>query len=580
MSGIKTTVGCCGANIYNRTVINAEDVEYDNTALLYPPGTDNVQEALDSIAGPAFSTPMTPTVLGLAFGEQPAGTGRNCLGEFVDSTAPQAISIYAGVIPQVLTNHDESILVQNWGDLTTLDARRSITMTNDCSYITGGQNLRESINLLNSVTIPINVDSTNGIHIASNCQIESTGGIDSKSSIALVAGDPLGPNVVSLGEQSCAISNGITNETLSVKEFNASQFDIWRLKTIPSATASEVLGYDSVTGLVTRQSAASALASPTSAGSVYGDVLGAPTSQLSLGYNCFSPATASGLNLYSSPISAAQTEFSPFEDVIYLSSASQANTHYTGSIAVHLSASLTQDMPFSVSMLAVAPSFSMPVRNSLLLAVSGQTLGTAGGGVDKTDAIALSSGFFSGANAVNLNDHSISLSNGLAGHTCATGELYLGSISKFTLAGTLPTASTAATNLFLRRDPATGEIAAGPLAPLKSTLVENDQLLTRDAVSGLVSYNNTAKRTFTFQGSTNGSGQFTQSLATLSLTVVPRVIATVVNASTTVGYLAQVNAISTGSVTIQVLNSVTLAVLGATMVASGAGILVDVAILF
>lgn len=764
MSGIKTTVGCCGANIYNRTVINAEDVDYDNSALLYPMGTNDVQSALDlagaaaggevcsiragidptsapgpiggllvtaaqtaafnyllpftvttggldiadpyqtdpnglitlsgapglqdtftinqsaayefelnfftlstaiipligvqllrtggtmfsgptilssfcstmldmtstpvggiygfscvlcgaaqanltagdqlslamyvssgtveipltaalsiSIAqaagpqgaigpaGPAFSTPMAPTVRGLAFGEQ--NSGRNFLGENVNSTPLQATGLYAGVVPQVIGNLDESLTIQNFGFLDQLIANRSINLANDCSYILN-QDLHESINILNSVTIPANVSSTSGIHIAENTRLESTGGIDSRSAIAIIAGNVATPNVVSLGEESCAINNGVMNEVLSVKEFNVSQFDLWRFRSLPAGSGNAVV-YDPVTSLVSDSGAppGGALALPTVAGTVYGDA--APTTKLQLGYNTsLTPTT--GVNIYASSVSAAQGAYSDFDTPIYISSNSDATGQDVGYISIHNSTNLVHGLGFCVSMLASTPGFT--ADNSGAVVISALASSLTDGGVSRTNFIAISPGF--GVGPVQVANNAIILTNANVSHTCVADEFYVGSVNKWVVEGTIPTAPTAATNLFVRRDPLTGSVTNGELAPLKASLVENDQLLTRDAVSGLVSYNNTARRTFTFQGTTNASGQITQSLASLSLTVAPRVTATAINSSTTVAYTAQINAVSTGSVTIQVFNSLNAVLVSPTMIPAGAGIVVDVAVMF
>lgn len=62
--------------------VTAEDVTY-TPAPGYPPGTDNVQEALDYLVGASPTVPsMTPTVEGIAFGETSAG--RTLLGFGVD----------------------------------------------------------------------------------------------------------------------------------------------------------------------------------------------------------------------------------------------------------------------------------------------------------------------------------------------------------------------------------------------------------------------------------------------------------------------------------------------------------------
>lgn len=316
-----------------------------------------------------------------------------------------------------------------------------------------------------------------------------------------------------------------------------------------------------------------ALALPTVAGTVYGDA--APTTKLQLGYNSsLTPTT--GVNIYASSVSAAQGAYADFDTPIYISSNSDATGQDVGYISIHNSTNLVHNLGFCVSMLAATPGFTADCSGAVVISALASSL--TDGGVSRSNFIAMSPGF--GVGPVQVANNAIILTNGNVAHVCANNEFYVGSVDKWVVEGTIPTAPTAASNLFVRRDPATGEVTNGPLAPLKNTLTENDQPLTRDAVSGLVSYNNTIKRTFTFQLTTGAAGTATQSLASLALTAVPRIIATVVNASTTVAYVAQVSAVSAASFTIQVLESTTLVALGPTMVASGAGIVVDVAVMF
>lgn len=85
--------GSCGvANIDNTDSIRAEDVFYDNSAGLFPPGTDNVQDALEEAGGGATVAEMTPTVAGTAYGEQDQAKELNSLGEGVNIDAATARS--------------------------------------------------------------------------------------------------------------------------------------------------------------------------------------------------------------------------------------------------------------------------------------------------------------------------------------------------------------------------------------------------------------------------------------------------------------------------------------------------------
>jgi len=93
--------GTCGlANIDNDDRIRAEDVTYDNSDGLYPPGTDNVQEALEAAGGmvPPAPAEMTPTVAGTAYGLQDTGTVSNLLGRDVNGAAVSSTGRYQAQI--------------------------------------------------------------------------------------------------------------------------------------------------------------------------------------------------------------------------------------------------------------------------------------------------------------------------------------------------------------------------------------------------------------------------------------------------------------------------------------------------
>jgi hypothetical protein len=91
--------GTCGlANIDNDDRIRAEDVTYDNSDGLYPPGTDTVQLALEAAGGGASVAEMTPTVAGTAYGLQDTGTVSNLLGRDVNAAATSATGRYQAQI--------------------------------------------------------------------------------------------------------------------------------------------------------------------------------------------------------------------------------------------------------------------------------------------------------------------------------------------------------------------------------------------------------------------------------------------------------------------------------------------------
>jgi hypothetical protein len=94
--------------------------------------------------------------------------------------------------------------------------------------------------------------------------------------------------------------------------------------------------------------------------------------------------------------------------------------------------------------------------------------------------------------------------------------------------------------------------------------------------TGTLNYINTADQSRVLRrvGTTNVSGQIVFNLGVISTAADSAISLTVRNASTTVAYTAQVIAIATSTVTVQVFNSVTAVLSSPSMVASGAGIIV------
>jgi hypothetical protein len=512
-------------------------------------------------AGPPGPSPaaMTPIVLGTAYGFQEIANSplnNNCLGYQVNAS-DGSISIY----------NDETGIAQN-----AFNKDSSISIINSCnpdiaSLLNGSVHLLNNVGFTNPPTI-----ASGSIILASNARYDTQ--INSDGCIAIGTGGT--GSVIDLNLAGCAITNGLAAETLAPSEFCASSFSSFRLRSLPAPTGSHnIVTYDPITSYIYDSGivVGGGLAQPTVAGYVYGDAT--PTTKLQLGYNSnLTPTT--GVNIYASSVSAAQGAYSDFDVPIYISSNSDATGQDVGYISIHNSTNLVHGLGFSISLLTGTPGFT--ADNSGAVVISALASSFTDGGVSRTNFIAMSPGF--GVGPVQVANNAIILTNANVAHTCVTDEFYVGLVNKWVVDGTIPTAATAASNLFVRRDPATGEVTNGPLAPLLATLDENDQILTRDSVSGLVSYNSAAKRTFNYQGTTDGAGQITQSLAALALTVNPRCTATVINNSVVVFYGVQINAISTAAVTLQVFNSVTNPGVGTTMIPAGAGIVVDIVITF
>ena len=129
--------GSCGvANIDNDDHIRAEDVTYDNSAGLFPPGTDDVQTALEAAGGGGGgAAEMTPAVAGTAYGLQDTTNLSNLLGRDVNAGAVSSTGRFlpqsVGTTQQAVYSfaiYDENSCVSDGSTAVT----NAITQVNNC----------------------------------------------------------------------------------------------------------------------------------------------------------------------------------------------------------------------------------------------------------------------------------------------------------------------------------------------------------------------------------------------------------------------------------------------------------------
>ena len=290
--------GTCGlANIDNDDRIRAEDVTYDNSDGLYPPGTDTVQLALEAAGGGASVAEMTPTVAGTAYGLQDDAKELNSLGRDVSLTATRSTARYlsAGGAPQdatytssiydsnrsgqdATTNLSNAIASINETDLTTasLTASTVIANTSTLTNVPCGNSvlqlnttnasaatLLDSTVLANSSSIAsANLDKTVLLATRLNAaSVPMEGGVfigDGSNAVvtqlkeSVFIGSSSGAVVSQAGQRSLYVGNQSSAETVNDREAWISSFDRFYLRTLRADAAPlDVCFYNAGTAEVT-----------------------------------------------------------------------------------------------------------------------------------------------------------------------------------------------------------------------------------------------------------------------------------------------------------------------------------------
>jgi hypothetical protein len=313
--------GTCGlANIDNDDRVRAEDVTYDNSAGLFPPGTDTVQEALEAAGGGGAVADMTPTVSGLAFGSQDQTKQLNSLGEGVsiDTGTNRATARYnaesAGTPQAALysncifddnrstqtagTSTSDAITTVNGGDISDSQYVTSITTTNNAN--TSVTNVGDSIFQANLGSIK-SAQVLNSIVVANGSTLDTStfdraclqvsgltaagigfegatmlgslttvGVTEARESMFLASN--AGVAIDQQGRQSLYVGNQTANEVITDRDAYISSYDRFFLRTLRAGTGPNVAMYDPSTAELTYDSLAASLPAkqPTTQGAQFG----------------------------------------------------------------------------------------------------------------------------------------------------------------------------------------------------------------------------------------------------------------------------------------------------------------------
>lgn len=293
------------ANIQNRDSINAENVDYDDPLNLYPPSVTTVEEALNYLGGatPPAIVSMTPTVEGIAYGSTDQ-LGRTMLGYGVDASSSNNVNLWSSSTggSQGLCNSTSAITA--FVDTNTSGA----SLLNSVVLLEAGS--VANANLSNSSVIGRGSDFSNGSdYTQSNLLVNdyvSQAGDELSGSQAMISGSFDQPSQfrksVVLGEMTnlrtlgaadnaivirpgnagglpvrvaaggCLIGQGVAGTVVATGEFRLSAYNNYYVDGIPSATAANMLVYDTATSRVTYTPVAASIAdmTPTVSGKAYG----------------------------------------------------------------------------------------------------------------------------------------------------------------------------------------------------------------------------------------------------------------------------------------------------------------------
>lgn len=259
--------------------VTAEDVTY-TPAPGYPPGTDNVQEALDYLVGASPTVPsMTPTVDGIAFGETSAG--RTLLGFGVDDGSNN-VGLWASSVGAAQNPSNSGSSVTAFFDTETSGA----TMLNGVYIGAEGSvknsALSKSLLIQRNATIEGQADWTQDLlmlydftanpndRVARSLAL-MTGqfSTDSNFDQSLLIGDMTGVDSAVITDALCIrtpgstsnltmanntgyIGNGQQTYVMSPGDFLCETYNRYFLKTLrPDATSGQVAFYEPVSGELT-----------------------------------------------------------------------------------------------------------------------------------------------------------------------------------------------------------------------------------------------------------------------------------------------------------------------------------------
>ena len=594
------------------------DPNLNNRVVFGTPGPQGPQGP----PGPG-SSPMTPFAEGTAFGETSAGktllgygvdAGSNNIGLWCSSTgSPQPASNSSSSITAFFDTDVDSATLLNGiylgdgGSINGTNFSDSIFFERD-STLTGLNDWTENTIMLNKFTANGGDIITSSVALISgqfvtDSQFDKSiligdmtraGGVGVSDCILIRTPDPFG--TLTMASDSCAISNGQSTEVLSPGDFMCETFDRYFLKTLRfDNTSGQIAYYEPGSGELTYGPEPVPYTLPTKQPTVVGGQFGinsaANASEVN-GRNSFNNysagppqltgVTAMGQQLYQASTPGSNT----FTNDIFLgrshqfpSATSIQNSLIAASVVGNAAISKILDCNMVV-----------PRASSLTFGYNGEinganfhSSGSVACNTDPVYASVFSSGGTVNPGATNLVCSSAPAANSIImngqGNTLIQSSssaitynfpafLNCCAINSGTII-TLPDANSQfSSNHSSFRMPniltiATADNSTAPLA--------------FNSVTGRISptLSSLLSRVYRNIGTTNAAGQvvFTPGGGINTSTVGIVFTATVRNASTTISYNAQVINVTATQITVQIFNSV-LVVVGASMVPSGAGIIV------
>lgn len=603
--------------------VTAEDVSYD-AAPGYPPGTDNVQEALDYLVGATVAS-MTPTVEGVAFGETSAG--RTLLGFGVDAGSNN-VGLWASSTGAAQNPSNSGAAVTAFFDTDTNGATMLNGVYLGAEGSVKGSNLSNSLMVQRNSLVEDQADWTESLLMLYDFTANPNDRI--KNSIALITGqfstdsnwnesiligDMTGVDSAVISDALCIrtpgstsnltmanntgyIGNGQSPYVMNAGDFMVESYVSYYLKTLRfDNTSGQIAYYEPVSGELTYGPEPVAYTLPAKQPNVLGGQYGinSATNVSEINgrnsFNSYSGAppqlngvTAVGQQLYQASVPASNS----FTNDIFLGRSHQfpgATSIQNTLIAASIVGNGTIGQITDCNMI-------VPRASSLTFNYTGQINGAcfhSSGSVacftDPLYATVLSSGGTTNPGQANLVLSSAPAANSIIMQ--GQGNCLIQSSSAAITynhpsfnscctinSGTILTYPTANSQFCCNHSTfrMPNVLAAGTASSTTSPMAF-------DSATGLFSptLSSLLSRVYRNVGTTNASGQITftpggginPGFAGISFN------ATVRNTSTTVAYTAQINSVTATSVVVQVFNSVNAVAGAATMVPSGSGIIVE-----
>ena len=496
-----------------------------------------------------------------------------------------------------------STVLANTSTLTGTPVTDSITTLNVTGAGGGATMLASTVvankSTLNSATMDKTVMVANNLNAGGLNLVRATVVGDATSAVmgslldtAFIASGGAQP-VTMNGAAALYLGNQSATETVATREAWISSYDKFFLRTLRQATAANVAVYNANTAELTHTPFINLLPlkQPAVLGGQYGISSSANGSEVN-GINSFTnyaagPAALTGVTSVGNNQYQASTPASnSFVNDIFLGRLHQ----FTGASSIQNTLIAANTVGISSITKILDCNMVVPRSASLTFGYSGEingacfmSSGSVTNVIDPQYATVLSSG-----GTVNPGQTNLVLASGLAGSSVVmngTGNTLIKSSSS-ALAYNWP-AGISNTTVIQGGNLTIAPTANGQLCASHSTLrmpnltnaatTNNQRPVVFDPSTGYLTptSDTLTSRTARFSGTTNASGQVTFNTGVVSATAANVSIqATVRNASTTVAYVAQVNAVTASSFTIQVFNSVTVVLASPSMAPSGAGITV------